>query len=137
MLPGNRCEDCKEPVHGPRAAHRQTKFCVDCAKRRKKEQTKQSRPAVDRRESHREYMRKYRPKHPGISTPYVRKFRDKQRYKTGKAVTPQSSEPDMRQLDFETLKAFIGHLSIIVVEATGLLVIFTYCLKHIVDIWMH
>ena len=87
MLPGNRCELCGKQIRGQRAKHKQTKFHRHCARRRKKESdaNSESRSYVDRRESSRRfigmkaYMRKYRRKHPGLSTRYVRKLRFKRR----------------------------------------------------------
>ena len=158
MLEGSRCEACTRLVRGPRASHPQTKYCAECAKRRKKQQTKESRPAVDRREYHRAYMRGYRRAHPALSTTYVRRHREKNRaVRVGEARLPQLgtaiwvSLPTILlivallpflfstfnglDLSFEVIRTAIQHLNIIVVELTGLVVIVTYCLKHIISLW--
>ena len=157
MLEGSRCEACTHRVRGPRASHPQTKYCAPCAKQRKKQQTNESRPAVDRREYQRAYMRAYRRAHPALSTPYVRKHREKNPVvRTGEATLPQSGTAIWGfppaiimiaflpflfstfyglDLSFEAIKTAITHLNIIVVELTGLIVIGTFCWHHIRDLW--
>lgn len=118
MLQGNRCEVCTRVVEGTRAARPQTKYCAKCAKLRKKKQTRESRPASDRPEYDRTYMRANR-RDQALSTPFISRFRSRFREK----------------LSFEAIRTTIEHLNIIVVEVTGLIVILTYCLMHIIHLW--
>jgi hypothetical protein len=73
-------------------------------------------------------MRAYRQAHPALSTPYVRKFRQKNHV----LENPTSSQGELR---LEGLRTMIVSLSIIIVEITGLLVILTFCVKHVLDLW--
>lgn len=77
MLDGNRCELCRDVVQGKRAEHKQTKYCLACARRRKRENSLDPLHPDDRREYMRRYMRKYRETHPHLSTRYVRAHREK------------------------------------------------------------
>jgi len=70
-----KCTNCPELITGPRAQRKQTRYCERCARTKKKANTLDSWSADKRKE----YMRDYRRNHPGLSTPYVRKFRANQR----------------------------------------------------------
>jgi hypothetical protein len=51
---------------------------------------------------------------------------------TGFALAPKIPFP---AITFGAIKALIEHLNIIVVELTGLIVIVTYSIRHIIDLW--
>jgi hypothetical protein len=77
MLQGNRCRLCTDVITSPKAQHKQTRYCDRCAKIQKRRNTLDPYTPEERREKHREYMREYRRKNPGLSTPYVQKHRNK------------------------------------------------------------
>jgi len=60
MLQGKRCEDCNRVIDEPRSRHKQTRFCLECAKRRKRQNSEDPWPAEKRRLYMRDYMRRYR-----------------------------------------------------------------------------
>lgn len=60
MLEGKLCERCKEKVQKAKARHKQTKYCVKCAKIKKRENTLDPWTPEERRDYMREYMRGYR-----------------------------------------------------------------------------
>jgi hypothetical protein len=60
-----------------RSAAPQAKYCEECARERKRQNSLESRTYEERKEQQRAYQREYRKKHPGLSTPYVRRFRAK------------------------------------------------------------
>ena len=125
-----KCKDCENEVEGARGLHHRTIRCITCAKRAKARQTAESRPSIDRREEQRRYMRVYRRAHPGSSTLYVRRFRDKAR---GLPMLNKASPQE--EQGFEAIRTIIVRLSIIAVELTGLIVILTFSVKHILDLW--
>ena len=75
MLEGNRCERCLRSVEGTRANHHQTRYCIPCAKVKKRQNSLDPWTREERQEYMKRYMREYRRKRPGLSTPYVRKNR--------------------------------------------------------------
>ncbi len=160
MLEGNRCELCGETIQGARAIHKQTKYCEECAKIKKKQNTLNPWLPEEQRMYMRSYMRKYRRAHPKLSTPYVRKHRAKEKEKQASSKgahethpTPQAGsyfslplgvfpllwliglQPEGANLSFESIRTAITHLNIIVVEVTGLGVVISFCVKHLVDLW--
>jgi hypothetical protein len=153
MLKGNRCELCSEKIKFAKARHKQTKYCEDCAKIKKRQNTLNPWLPEEQREYMRNYMRDYRRSHPKLSTRYVRKHRERKRdLQAGSSRQAQTSLcclvvgilPFLLQVDlpseginlrFETIRTVISHIDIIVVEVTGLVVIVSYSLKHLVDIW--
>ncbi|HKQ51007.1 MAG TPA: hypothetical protein VJT74_01470 [Pyrinomonadaceae bacterium] len=160
MLKGNRCERCKQKVRGARAGHKQTKYCRPCAKIKKKQNTLNPWFPEEQREYMRAYMRAYRRSHPKLSTRYVRRYRERKREAQVNPHDIEKSNPTQPpltavcllatifpflslvdipsegiNLSFETLRAIITKLDIVVVEVTGLVVIVSYCLKHLTDIW--
>jgi len=60
MLQGKRCKDCKSYIAESRAKYKQTRYCLDCAKRRKRENSLDPWTPEERRLYMRQYMRRYR-----------------------------------------------------------------------------
>jgi hypothetical protein len=77
MLRGNRCRLCTEVITSPKAQHKQTRYCDRCAKIKKRRNTLDPWTVEERKEYMKQYMREYRRMHPGQSTPYVQKSRNK------------------------------------------------------------
>lgn len=145
MLEGNRCELCYEVIQSSKARHRQTKYCQECARQKKKENTGDSWTPEDRREYMRRYMSEYRRRHPKLSKPYVLKHRrekQKARISVHRTVTfyclwflpllllaPVSTET--MSVWFDSLKTAIAYIELIVIKITGLVIVVTVCWKHI------
>ena len=139
MLEGNRCELCKQVVHGTRAGHKQTKYCEECAKTRKKENTLNPWLPEEKKEYMRKYMRAYRKAHPRLSSPYVRKYREKGREKQVEGTVVRQSPTSLRSIawflpllcivnlssetldfSFDIVKTVIAYLELLVVKITSL-----------------
>jgi hypothetical protein len=75
MLEGNLCEECKNKVEDPKARHRQTRFCGPCARSRNKKNSLDPWTPEERKVYMQRYMKVYRQRRPGLSTPYVQKYR--------------------------------------------------------------
>jgi hypothetical protein len=86
MLKGNRCRLCTEVITSPKAQHKQTRYCDRCAKIKKRRNTLDPWTSEERREYMKQYMREYRRKRPGLSTPYVQKLRNKRKRKIAAAA---------------------------------------------------
>lgn len=101
----NRCERCNELLKGERARHKQTKYCAPCAKAKKKENTLSTWTAEEKRRYMRHYMCAYRRSRPGLSSPYVRKYRQKKQEKFAAAVVSERPDPLTRPLsvDYDAL----------------------------------
>lgn len=65
MLRGNLCEECRNKVEDSKAQHQQTRYCITCAKRKKRENTLDPWTPEERRAYMRQYMRQRR--HPQIA----------------------------------------------------------------------
>lgn len=161
MLPGNRCVRCGQVVRGPRAEHRQTKYCERCARDKKRENTESPMLPGEKRRYMRKYMRKYRRAHPGLSTPYVRRHRERKREARAQSsggrepAVPagalrchaaatvvvvllllfKDAAPEGRGVGFEEVSAFIVRLQLLVVEVAGLAFIALLCWHHLSDFW--
>lgn len=73
------CELCKKAIEPFKAVYRQSRYCSHCAKVRKSKNNSDSWPQDHRKQYMRRYMRAYRRSHPGLSTPYVQRYRKKKR----------------------------------------------------------
>ena len=144
MLEGNRCEICNEVVHGRRATYKQTKYCANCAKRRKKENTLNPWLPEEKREYMRTYMRSYRKQHPRLSSPYVRKHREKAREAVGDRslylrsvawflplIVMAGLASGNVEISFDALPTLITHLEIVAVKVTGLAIVILICWRHL------
>jgi hypothetical protein len=162
MSEGNRCEICKETVRGEKSKRKQTKYCDACARAKKKENTLCPWPPEKKREYMRRYMRAYRRSHPGLSSPYVRKYRQKKleklaaansigRYPLLRAPNDQGATrflslacflpllwvvsplPETVDLSFETIKTVITYLELLVIKIAGLAIIIILCWRHLAE----
>jgi hypothetical protein len=79
MLEEKKCELCKKVIAETRAQFKQTKYHLDCARMKKKESSVDPIRREDGRKYMRHFMRAYRAKHKGLSTPYVRQHRARKR----------------------------------------------------------
>src|SRR5882724_10468599 len=165
MLAGKTCELCKKVIIGSRAQHQQTKYHPDCAQIKKQEHNPDSMNREERRIFMRNFMRGYRAKHKGLSTPYVRKHRERKRQQLrtlGRDI--QSTEPsvpdrlpptryecssaslalllwlvvhwDTQILNaLQTIQVLINHGNVVIIEGTGLVVILILCWRHVSQLW--
>lgn len=63
MSEGKPCKGyCDGVIEEARAMHNQTKYCIKCAKLKKRENSEEARTYQDRKDYLREYMREYRQK---------------------------------------------------------------------------
>lgn len=164
MSGGNRCEICNGLVKGERARHKQTRYCGACAKAKKKENSLSSWTPEEKRRYMRRYMRAYRRSHPGLSSPYVRKHRQKKGKDSAAASSNErptlpphatvdreatyihclawflplllavSLSVETMDSGFEVIKTAITHLELLIVKVTGLLIIVVICLRHVTHI---
>lgn len=147
MVHGNRCEICRRIVPEPKASHKQTKYCDECARCKKRLGSKNSWPADVKAAYMREYMRSYRKVHPRLSTTYVRKHREKLRSCSGKASYLSSPAIPLLFLVIalilsgnldphsDSLPVFIAYLELLTVKITGFIVIVLICWKHLKRFW--
>jgi methionyl-tRNA synthetase len=71
MSDGDKCEACGNSIEPERALHRQTKYCLICARARKNKLTSESRWSV----KDRAYQHAFRQRHPGYNNKYVALYR--------------------------------------------------------------
>jgi hypothetical protein len=157
MMERKHCKDCSKPIKGKRGLQYRTLRCIDCARLAKNQQSRESRPYADYRDDNRDYMQAYRKMHPALSTRYVRRFRQKKLLaRTEEADSPHPPSTSWvskaaiilivnlfifpvlsrgAEINLENVRSTIERLEIIIVELTGLVVILTFCCKHIADIW--
>lgn len=161
----NRCELCNGIVKGEKARHKQTRYCDPCAKAKKKENTLSSWEPEEKRQYMRRYMRAYRCAHPGLSSQYVRKHRQKKQQET--AATSSSARdvrPPHASVDqdppsfssliffvpllwavslssetvdsgFEAIKTAISYLELLLIKVTGLVIVAAACWRHVIHFW--
>lgn len=60
MLKGNRCRLCTKIIRSSKAQHKQTRYCDECAKKKKRENTLDPWTKEERRAYMKNYMRRYR-----------------------------------------------------------------------------
>lgn len=161
MSERKKCKNCERLIKGAKARRKQTKYCAPCAAVKKKENTENPWLPEEKRDYMRPYMRAYRRAHPGLSTPYVRRHREKKRMQRsahsnpGEAAHPPASAqergatcpalllmlvpmmsaagatPDQLELGFEAVKATITNLELLVLKATGLALVVMLCWQHL------
>jgi hypothetical protein len=153
------CVRCGLLVRGPRAEHRQTKYCGECARIKKRENTLNPLLPEEKREYMRGYMREYRRTHPGLSSPYVRRHRERKREAGGESSGGQPSAPTSASprchagaviltllffrgdssegwgVSLEDLSALIPRLELLLVEVAGLVFVALVCWRHLADFW--
>lgn len=146
MVDGNRCEVCREIVPEEKACHKQTKYCDGCARSKKLAGTQSSWSRDEKAAYMRGYMRGYRKRHQRLSTPYVRKHREKLR--EGSRTAPYRSvaipvlllsllfmQSGNLSPHSDTLPVLISHVELIVIKVTGLIVVVIICWEHLKRFW--
>ena len=140
-----RCEICRLIVPEPRACHKQTKYCEECARLKKRAGAYNSWHRDVKAAFMRKYMCAYRRSHPGLSTAYVRKHREKLKSCSGN-VTYLSCVSFLLlllvvvllvsgKLHYDALPKVISYLELLAVKVTGLIVILLFCWKHLKQFW--
>lgn len=158
MLEGNRCVLCQQEIKGKRSSNRQTKYCLACARLKKRENSLDPWHPLDRRDYMRLYMRQYRRRHPRLSAPYVRIHREREKnlglspegQTAGTRVsclsvvvflsllefmTPAYASFDLTVLSLDGIQDFIARCVVTIVEASSLVVIALFSWRHIREIW--
>lgn len=137
-----KCQNCKGEIEAARAVHRQTKYCARCAREKKRENTLPSQHPAAKSEYMSEYMCRYRSRHPGLSTPYVRKHREKKRAERGAAcnvlllclvplLTAVGLLPDWSSLSFESVGKAITDTEQLVLKAACLASAVIFCYRYL------
>jgi hypothetical protein len=137
MLEGNRCRLCTEVVRGIRARHKQVRYCERCALIQKRRNTLDPWTPEERREYMKRYMREYRRKHPGISTPFVQKFRNRKTDKTKVAAYALLRRLRQGGTTMDGMHELLNKMSdieLLILRATGLIILTCAC-GYIV--WLH
>jgi hypothetical protein len=122
MLPGNLCERCNEKVQPAKASHKQTKYCIECARIKKRENTLDPWPPEKKRNYMREYMRGYRARFSCLILllPFL-------------GINGLSSKvPD---LSFEDITTGIVHAELLAIKVTGLALVVVLCIRHLKHAW--
>lgn len=146
MFEGNRCERCEAVVTGDRAKHKQTKYCVGCAREKKRENSLDPWLPEERREYMRNYMRVYRKTHPRLSSPHLRKHPEsRQQHQAGSTYLRSVVFPMMLCLaylssgttdsNFDALRTLITDLELLVVKVTSLVTVVVLCCRHVAHFW--
>lgn len=123
MLGRNLCERCHRKVHTAKARHKQTKYCVTCAKAKKKENTLDPWTPEKRREYMRDYMRDYRAQ---------------SRLSCVVLVLPLLAMGGLSgalNLSFEEIAAGIIYTELLVIKVTGLVTVVVMCARHLKHFW--
>jgi len=131
---------CLAIVPEPKSRSKQTKFCYECAELRKKAGTQSSWSKEEKAAYQRRYMRVYRKAHPRLSTPYVRKHREKQREQAHTASSYLNSVAIVVPFFFvalllsgnidphsDALPALVSYVELLTVKLTGLSTVIVLC----------
>jgi len=153
MLEGNRCERCEQLIRGAKALHRQTKYCGPCARVKKRENTECPLLPDDKREYMRAYMREYRRAHPGLSSRYVRRHRERKSKaradSSGGTVTLRcliptaalslllfkDASPNGWGVSLEDVSAVVVNLQVLAIHVAGLAFVVLLCWFHLAGLW--
>jgi len=143
MVEGNRCEICYGIVPEPRARHKQTKYCTECARSKKRLTTLDSWSPERKREWQRDYMRDYRKRHPRLSTKYVRRYRERSRASVSNPSYLNSVAPLLPFLVVallisggldpytDALPVLISYLETLTLKLTSFLIVAILCWRHL------
>jgi hypothetical protein len=123
MLERNLCERCHRKVHTAKARHKQTKYCVECAKAKKRENTLDPWTPEKRREYMREYMKGYRAQARLNCVVWVL------------PLLGVGGLSAILNLSFEEITAGITYAEILAVKGTGLAFIVIICIRHLKHAW--
>lgn len=124
MLERNLCELCKGEVQPTKARHKQTKYCVACAKIKKRQNTEDPWPPEKRRDYMRAYMRRYRAQARlsclALFLPLL-------------GMSGLSLEP--LNFSFEEIDIGIAHAELLIMKVTGLALVVVLCIRHLKHVW--
>jgi hypothetical protein len=124
MLPGNLCELCKGKVQAAKARHKQTRYCVECAKAKKRENSLDARTPEEKRDYMRKYMRVYRAQARlgclALLLPFL----------GGGGLSLESLN-----FGFEDITTGIVYAELLVIKLTGLATVVVLCIKHLKHSW--
>jgi hypothetical protein len=120
MLEGKLCERCKGKVQPAKAKHKQTKYCVECARIKKRENTENPWTPEERRAYMRGYMRDYRAQARLGCWVWFLPF-----------LGVDGLWSEMRNLSFEDITKGIVYAEFLVIEATGLALVIVLCIQHL------
>jgi len=148
MLEGNRCELCNSVVDRRKSKYKQTKYCVKCARAKKKENSLSPWLPEEKRRYMREYMRGYRRDHPRLSSPYVRRYRKNQELQNSASKSPEHLRsvdwffpfvflmlcPELMDFSFRSIEAVITYIEVLTLKITSLVVILIFCWKHLTEL---
>jgi hypothetical protein len=123
MLPGNLCERCNEKVQPAKARHRQTKYCLECAKIKKRENTLDPWTPDKRRNYMRDYMRGYRARFSCLLLflPFLG---------TG-GLSLESLNSS-----FDQIATGIEHAELLVIKVASLAAVVAISIRHLKHAWM-
>lgn len=119
MKDGNLCELCKGEVQPEKARHKQTKYCVRCARVKKRENTEDPWPPEKRRAYMRRYMRTRRAQARLYCLPLFLLL-----FGTG-GLSPEAFQT------FDEVATLIGYVELIALKVTGLAFIVVICARHL------
>lgn len=124
MLEGNLCELCKRKVQPTKARHKQTKYCVACAKIKKRQNTEDPWPPEKRRDYMRAYMRCYR-------------AQTRLNCLTLSLLFLGMDGRWLKSLNFtfEEINNVLGHVELLVMKVTGLALVAVLCIRHLKHAW--
>jgi hypothetical protein len=146
MLDGNRCELCRSVVERRKSKYKQTKYCEQCAKAKKRENSLNPWLPDEKRHYMREYMRRYRLVHPRLSSRYVRRHRKNQELQDSSPIYKSTQHlrsvnwflpffflivcPELMD-SFKLIEAAITYLEVLTIKITGLAIIGVFCWRHL------
>src|SRR4051812_29656338 len=122
MLPGNLCERCNEKVQPAKARHRQTKYCVECARIKKRENTLDPWTPDKKRNYMRDYMRGYRARFSCILLflPFL---------------GMNGLSLGFLNFSFNDITAGIEHAELLVIKVASLAAVVAMSIRHLKQIW--
>jgi len=122
MHEGNLCERCNEKVQPAKARHKQTKYCVECARIKKRENTLDPWPPDKKRNYMRDYMRGYRARFSGLLLfmPFL-------------GMGGLSLES--LNFSFKDITTGIEHAELLVIKVAGLAAVVAMSIRHLKQAW--
>lgn len=122
MHEGNLCERCNEKVQPAKARHKQTKYCVECARIKKRENTLDPWTPDKKRNYMRDYMRGYRARFSCLLLflPFL-------------GMDGLSLES--LNFSFNQITTGIEHAELLVIKVAGLAAVVAICIRHLKQSW--
>jgi hypothetical protein len=122
MLLGKLCERCNEKVQPEKARHAQTKYCVECARIKKRENTLDPWTPDQKRNYMRDYMRGYRARFSCmlLFLPFL-------------GMNGLSLES--LNFSFNDITVGIEHAELLVIKMVGLAAVVAMSIRHLKQTW--